>query len=280
MIISNDIIETFENALIQHGSYNDRVYLLKMFGDIAPGFPQRLIEFAQGYSKIFAKIPARAWAGFGDAGFVVEARIPLFYQGREDALFVCFYLQPWRAIEKNEQMAEVEGVKLAKKQATVEIRPCLLGDIPQMAELYASVFPTYPFPIQNAGYLAKTLGEGVEFWCAEIAGDIVALSSAEQDTANENVEMTDFATAPRWRGYGLGAELLKVMEEAMRKKGMKTAYTIAREKSVGMNAIFARAGYSVGGRLINNTNIAGGIESMVVWYKTFNRTEHEISNSG
>jgi hypothetical protein len=34
-----------------------------------------------------------------------------------------------------------------------------------------------------------------------------------------------------------------------------------------MNATFAKAGYSFGGTLINNTNISGDIESMNVWYK-------------
>jgi hypothetical protein len=35
-----------------------------------------------------------------------------------------------------------------------------------------------------------------------------------------------------------------------------------------MNITFAKAGYAYGGRLHNNTNIAGNIESMNVWYKS------------
>jgi hypothetical protein len=44
-------------------------------------------------------------------------------------------------------------------------------------------------------------------------------------------------------------------------------YTIARAISVGMNITFARCGYDFGGTLVNNTQIAGRIESMNVWYK-------------
>jgi hypothetical protein len=35
-----------------------------------------------------------------------------------------------------------------------------------------------------------------------------------------------------------------------------------------MNITFAKLGYRYGGRLINNTNISGSIESMNVWYKS------------
>lgn len=34
-----------------------------------------------------------------------------------------------------------------------------------------------------------------------------------------------------------------------------------------MNVTFARQGYTLSGRLKNNTDIAGTIESMNVWYK-------------
>jgi len=57
------------------------------------------------------------------------------------------------------------------------------------------------------------------------------------------------------------------MEEVVKEEGFKTAYTIARSKSTGMNITFARAGYGYQGKLINNTNISSGIESMNVWSK-------------
>jgi len=53
----------------------------------------------------------------------------------------------------------------------------------------------------------------------------------------------------------------------MKNKGIKTAYTIARAMSAGMNVTFSKTGYRFGGRLKNNTNISGNIESMNVWYK-------------
>ena len=53
----------------------------------------------------------------------------------------------------------------------------------------------------------------------------------------------------------------------MARRGMRTAYTIARAVSPGMNITFARLGYQFSGTLINNTQISGAIESMNIWHK-------------
>ena len=79
--------------------------------------------------------------------------------------------------------------------------------------------------------------------------------------------MTDFATLSECRGNSLGTHLLEHMEQAVKTKSIKTAYTIARAASPGMNITFAKCDYEYGGRLINNTNISGQIESMNIWYK-------------
>ena len=107
----------------------------------------------------------------------------------------------------------------------------------------------------------------VEYFGCEVFGRLIALSAAEMDTENENVEMTDFATLPTWRGYTVSMHLLATMEETVRTRNIKTTYTIARSSSPEMNITFARSGYRYGGRVVNNTNISGHIESMNVWYK-------------
>jgi putative beta-lysine N-acetyltransferase len=79
--------------------------------------------------------------------------------------------------------------------------------------------------------------------------------------------MTDFATSAGHRGRGLGHALLGMLEEEASSRGLRTAYTIARASSVGMNIVFARRGYDFGGLLVNNTGICGAIESMNVWHR-------------
>ena len=56
---SKDIIETFEGSIIQHGSYNDRIYLIKLAPDASSITPSNLIDLARtnNYSKIFVKVP-------------------------------------------------------------------------------------------------------------------------------------------------------------------------------------------------------------------------------
>jgi ribosomal protein S18 acetylase RimI-like enzyme len=80
-------------------------------------------------------------------------------------------------------------------------------------------------------------------------------------------EMTDFATLPQWRGRGFAGRLLKHLHSRIRSLGIRTAYTIARAASHGMNSVFRKSGYHYAGVLKNNSQICGGIQSMTVWYK-------------
>ena len=72
---------------------------------------------------------------------------------------------------------------------------------------------------------------------------------------------------PSRRKRGMATQLLGVMDAHAREAGLRVAYTIARACSYGMNITFGRRGYRYAGTLVNNTQIAGAIESMNVWYK-------------
>lgn len=274
----NDVIENLHQAVIQHGKFNNRIYLMKL-GDTEPNWllPQ-LIKLAQknGYTKIFAKIPAPQVNYFLNAGFEIEAAVKKFYNGKTTAEFLGYYLDEKRKHETD--AAELEHVlqlslQYPKLENPVELdqkfslRKCTRNDVKKMAEIYSEVFPSYPFAIDSPEYLLETMKTHVDYFCVEAEGQMVALSSAEKDSAEKNVEMTDFATLPKWRGNGLAVKLLEMMEQEMHKQKFKTAYTIARAISPGMNITFAKMDYKYCGRLINNTDISGKIESMNVWAK-------------
>jgi putative beta-lysine N-acetyltransferase len=112
--------------------------------------------------------------------------------------------------------------------------------------------------------------EGTVFAGIETDGELVALASAECSFQHDKryAEMTDFATLPDARGNGYALQLLSFLEQEIKEKGILTAYTIARAISPGMNVTFGKADYQFGGRLHNNTDIAGNIESMNVWFKS------------
>ena len=136
-----------------------------------------------------------------------------------------------------------------------------------MSAIYQEVFKSYPFPIQKQTYLKRMMKRGVLYFCIRVEGKIAAISAAEIDFVSNNVEMTDFATTPKLRGMGFAGMLLSHMDDKARKLGIKTAYTIARAASHGMNAVFKNRGYNYSGLLKNNSQICGSIQSMTVWYK-------------
>ncbi|MCF7974596.1 MAG: putative beta-lysine N-acetyltransferase [Phycisphaerae bacterium] len=231
----------------------------------------------KGYTKIFAKVPQPKVSPFKEAGYRVEARVPGFFKGEETACFLGYYLNPKRQVPRDKgKLDTVLSIAQAKTHQPCRTKPtppkltlkkCRPQDASAMSRLYKKVFPSYPFPIDDPGYIQQTMQTHIQYYAFESNGQLLALSSAEMDPKQKNVEMTDFATLPPYRGQGLAVQLLRHMETQMAAQGMTTAYTIARALSPGMNITFAKRDYQYNGRLINNTHIAGQIESMNVWSK-------------
>lgn len=279
-----DEIEKLQNSVIQHGPSSSRIYLMKLKKEDHPSIIPALLALARTnrYGKIFAKIPAWAEKEFLSQGFQREASVPGFYNAETDALFMAHFLTEARATVGAEMQAVIEEiVALAKKKSALapdesaadatpfSLRRLTPDDAGDLTNLYGMVFESYPFPIFEREYIIHTMEtDRIAYYGAfNAAGKLAAASSAEIDKASLNAEMTDFATRPDSRGYSIALHLLRLMEEDMKKRGLKVLYTIARALSAGMNVTFGRAGYEFTGTLINNTNIAGSIESMNVWYK-------------
>ncbi len=268
-----------QGTLIQHGSLNKRVYLMKLHKKDSPFVIQQINNLARKYkyTKIFCKVPVWAAPLFYANGFILEAQIPKCYNNKEAAFFVSKFLSSDRLLEiETDQLYEFS--KLIKetdkfqsteivKNSSFRIRKLEKSSLEEIAAIYRDVFVSYPFPIYNPGYILESLEKGVQYFGAEVEGKLVALASAEVDKNGKNAEMTDFATLVQHRGRGLALQLLKHMEQEMTKQGIKTLYTIARLNSMGMNKTFLRMNYTYSGTLIKNTNIAGKIESMNVYYK-------------
>jgi putative beta-lysine N-acetyltransferase len=264
-----DAIVKIGGSVIQHGKHNNRVYLMKLDPRDSPGIIATLDALAVGnsYSKIFAKIFADDGEPFFNGGYTVEARTPGGYR-KDEMLFLAKYFDDNR---KNIFAGEVREMNAISKQSTAppvsfldgrfQFQKLTAGDAAIMAALYREVFASYPFPIHEPEYLLETMSRNtVCYYGIREQEKLAALSAAEADMDAGLVEMTDFAVLPEYRGNGLALFLLQQMEVDMRARGIKTAYTIARSKSPGMNHTFS-------GTLINNTNICGSLESMHVWYK-------------
>ncbi len=278
-----DTCDLLEGASIQYGPNSSRVYLMSMKQGEAARLPAAMYQLAkaQGYGKLFAKVRQCESEHFFNHGFTEEARLPGYYPAMgqgvdEDALLLCAYLDPERQIDiraaEHKKVLDLARNNLSKITPAAHWQVIPLDKVyaEEMAHLYREVFPSYPFPIHEARYLYETMSDNVSYFGIKQQGRLIAVASAEQDLENMAVEMTDFATLPEFRGQQLAAALLNKMESSMEQLGFRQAFTIARAASVGMNRTFAKNDYQYQGRLINNTQISGQIESMNIWCKPLN----------
>jgi beta-lysine N6-acetyltransferase len=273
-----DLVMHRGNSVIQHGHFNNRVYVMKL----APADIPDILRYAdalahkEGYTKIFVKVPESSVEIFASDGYITEATVPFFYRGSEPAVFMGKYLDPKRkeicdaTVTANvlsdafshagERISHVspDGFSLMHARA---------GDADDIALLFRTVFKTYPFPISDPDYIRKTMQRSIRYFVIKKSHLLAAVASCEIDAENLNAEVTDFATGPLFRGRGFASLLLHAMETELKKEGILLAYTICRAGFKPINTVFAGAGYQFSGTLPNNTNICGSVESMNVWYK-------------
>jgi putative beta-lysine N-acetyltransferase len=298
-----DTVERLGSALVQHGPFSDRVYVMKLVAPDAGMVLRRVDTLAErhGYGKIVAKCSTEAVPELLERGYRVEAEVPRLFGPEEDGVFVGRFLDPDRAVEPRiERVREVldrarasvagggpppvgametasgEGGAAGAGEASaaapaLDVREAGPPDAEAIAACYGRVFESYPFPIDDPAHVLEAMRAGTRFFAVWNGADVVAASSMEDGGTPGTVEMTDFATLPEWRGRGLARRLLARMERAAALAGTRTAFTIARAVSFGMNITFGRRGYTYAGTLVNNTQIAGSIESMNVWYRHLDR---------
>lgn len=274
-----DNFEIFGKTKIQHGKYNNRIYVMKLSPDDVPEIIQRLELLAKekGYTKIFAKIQASELPHFISNGYIPEAFIPRFYKNKIDCIMVSRFLDKKRQKAPSENLKQFYHLQQnTVKSQRLKYRHSLkyvinkLGtdDIEHITGIFKKVFATYPFPIHDPNYIFKTMQtDDMQYFGIWDDKKLIGVSTAEIDFNNKNVEMTDFAVLPEYRGQNLAFRLLVNMEQQMKIANIKTGYTIARLNEPGMNKTFLKSGYKYTGTLINNTNISGSIESMNIFYK-------------
>lgn len=275
-----DIVEKMKHSTIQHGSHNNRIYLMDLDRRDYPIIFSSLDSLAQkkDYTKIFAKVPFWAFKKAQEYEYVIEAEIPGLFNNSDDGLFLSKFLDKTRQHINSKERKKIKEVYQKFQTYTnqsisntflndVSVRRLTENDANNLAQLYKLVFQSYPFPIYNATYLKKMMSEHVHYYGIFQNEELVAASAAEMNPNQKYVEMTDFATRKDKRGKNYALFLLSHMEKEMKIQKIKTAFTIARAVSFGMNITFAKAGYTFSGLLKNNTEIAGTLESMNVFYK-------------
>ena len=265
-------------AQIHLSPLNRRIVVKSYQGENIEKLTSQLLDIAKenNFTKIWVKAYQKDKDKFLEAGFEKEAVIKDYYPN-DNAVSLAYYLTEERKqmINRNQEeriindlvteTATNNNINLA---ANYSFKVAEEEDLDKLAKLYDQVFDSYPYPIDRVDYLQKMWSDDVIYGLVYDGQDLVAAASAETVPQEKNAEMTDFATLPSYRGQGLASYLLKELEEVLKKKDYNCLYTIARAKVAGVNKIFSRAGYQYTGRLMQNCNIAGGLEDMNLWCKT------------
>lgn len=277
LTVQEDKQEKIGHTVVQHGKLNDRIYVQDYKYALDPYLINQIQLMAKDfeYGKIIAKVPKVAKIKFERQDYEIEAKIPKFYNGKATCFFMAKYKDESRgeSTDKNkihkilENLETQSGNKVSSLNKEYSIRVLLPEDAEAIANIYKEVFKTYPFPKHDIRYIEKSMLEDIVYFGVFHKGTLIGVSSSDVNIADENVEMTDFAILPKYRGKQLATHLLEKMEKAMKDIGIKTAFTIARSISIPMNVIFEKEDYKFGGTLWNNTRISEKIESMNVWYK-------------
>ncbi|MPW26015.1 putative beta-lysine N-acetyltransferase [Alkalibaculum sp. M08DMB] len=272
----NGSITNIGNSVIQHDKDNNRIYIIKFDNSLDTLEYLDKLAIKNNYTKIVAKTPSSSKSLFIEKKYAMEAKIPHLYRGVEDGYFFAKYFHKDREVIDEIHITNVLDTASKRKDVSpipnalpkgFHYRIANLNDSKEISNLYRIIFKTYPFPIHDEQYIVDTMKYNVIYFTIWKDTQLVSVSSSEMDEQMHNVEMTDFGTLPKYRGMGFSSYLLEKMESTMKKRGIITAYTIARSLSYAMNITFSKHGYNFSGTLKNNTNISGGIESMNVWYK-------------
>ena len=210
-------------------------------------------------------------------GFLYEGSIDKFFLGSD-----CFFLVKYKRNERRNSeeweredqiLSDIQSLPiktgLDEPPSAYQGRIAEVTDALQLSQLYGKVFEVYPTPMNHPVYVKKCMEKGTVFYVCVHEGRIVSAASAEIDSFYHNAEITDCATLPEHRQYGLMKHLISALEDYLISHGIFCIYSIARSLSFGMNAALHQHGYSYRGRLANNCYIFNKLEDMNLWVKNF-----------
>jgi len=238
------------------------------------------IALEHNFEKIIVKTRQEHILTLLECGFVHEGVIRNYFSG-SDSHFLCHYFNVARRTSKDwcyedEILRSIQVKGRSNYAASIpygyQIRKAEERDAEQLARLYGTVFSVYPTPLQKADYVKHVMNNGTVFYVAEREKKIVSAASAEVNETYHNAELTDCATLREHRKHGLMKHLLLRLETELRQRKIFCAYSLARAKSPGMNAVLYHLGYIYGGRLANNCYISESLEDMNIWMKDLSRS--------
>lgn len=231
-------------------------------------------------SKMIFHCRPEHWKLLLSFGFELEAIFQGFFNGT-DNYAMALYKSVERRTNNNwikEDQILTSILNTGRNQIAIkdipeiyQYRKAIVRDAESLAMLYEQVFPIYPTPMNDPNYVKKVMIEGAIFYIVECNKQIVSAASADVNKTYNHAELTDCATAPEHRKYGLMKKLLIMLEDDLKNEQIFCVFSIARSLSFGMNAAFYQLGYEYRGRMANNCYIYHALEDMNVWVKDLSK---------
>jgi putative beta-lysine N-acetyltransferase len=212
-----------------------------------------------------------------------EGIIKGFFQGK-NAYIYSMFLDPPLIIDpaisaKEEKVMEIIKSYNLKFELPVPkeyvVRTAKEKDAPKMAQLYDTVFKSYPTPMNDPQYIVLMMNNYAYYTIVEHNHKIISACAATVLPLFNCAEMTDCATLPEYRRQGLLSYQYSQLIKKMKSKGLQTLFCYSRSVSIGMNLVNIKHGFIYGGCLIQNSNISeqfektqtGNYANMNIWYK-------------
>ncbi|KZE66021.1 beta-lysine acetyltransferase [Fictibacillus phosphorivorans] len=231
------------------------------------------------FYKVIVKSRYEDLALWIQQGYIYEGEFTQYFNGAS-AIAMCKYFNNERRnslywMDEDNILKGVmklpQGVSLSPLPKEYSIRMADVQDVKSLAELYREVFEVYPTPMDNPDYVLKMIQSGTLFCVVEHEKKIVSAASADVNSMYHNAEITDCATLPTHRKFGLMKHLVNQLEKELFNRRIYCSYSIARALSFGMNAVFYQKEYNYKGRLANNCKIFDKYEDMNIWVKDLSR---------
>ena len=257
-------------------SFNKRVRVDDYLGHFESCVNESMqVAFETAAEKLIFKVRQENVLSLIQNGFVYEAMIDHYYLGSDCYFLVKYFTNARRNSEHWQQedqlimdvLALKKQMKLQNPPKAYELRKANESDVDLLANLYRTVFTIYPTPMDDPAYIKKCMKNQTIFYIFTYEEKIVSAASAEVNLFYHNAEMTDCATLPEHRQFGLLKHLLIKLEEELLANNIYCVYSIARALSFGMNLALHQLQYKYRGRLANNCYIFDQVEDMNMWVK-------------
>ncbi|RYD03519.1 hypothetical protein N752_19115 [Desulforamulus aquiferis] len=207
---------------VQLDEQNKRIWVNRYKTSNPSALEDFLIALASEYNlqKIILPVKTKDLPRFPRDTFCLEGTIDGYFGGSSGHFLSAFLdaereksLTKDRDQENLKEILDYPQTYNYKLPGHLTMRRAVTRDTPAMADLFSNVFKSYPTPVYDPLYLARSMSKGDLFLVVYNGNRLAAAAAAEIDWDYKRAELTNCATHTDFRGLGLNTLLLKELEK-------------------------------------------------------------------